>query len=122
MSFIEGFAEEFEKIAKSFYTNPKGYKGISELSDDLSRWLGSSAKKLPKGRLSDKHKRILRYGLTGAGAGAGGYELGRRAIRNAPSNDLPCPGSGIRSKGQGRGMGTGGGRGPIGIPVRRKRI
>jgi hypothetical protein len=34
-------------------------------------------------------------------------------------NDLPCPGSKIRSGGQGRGLGIGQGQGPIGIPAGR---
>ena len=30
--------------------------------------------------------------------------------------DLPCPGSGIRSKGKGKKKGFGKGKGPIGVP------
>ena len=37
-----------------------------------------------------------------------------------PTNDKPCPGSKIRSKGKGRGKGRGKGKGPIGIPIDEK--
>ncbi|MBA7491284.1 hypothetical protein ES702_01829 [subsurface metagenome] len=33
------------------------------------------------------------------------------------SDDQPCPGSKIRSKGKGRGLGRGKGKGPIGRPI-----
>jgi len=35
--------------------------------------------------------------------------------------ELPCPGSKIRSKGEGRGQGYGKGKGPLGVPVKRKK-
>ena len=37
---------------------------------------------------------------------------------------MPCktPGEKIRSKGQGRGLAIGDGKGPIGVPIKKKRI
>lgn len=49
-----------------------------------------------------------------------GEEVAKRRIKDGVVEDMPCPGSAIRSGGQGRGLGTGRGQGPIGVPVGQK--
>ncbi len=45
-----------------------------------------------------------------------------RILKAGTAEDLPCPGSKIRSGGEGQGLGRGKGKGPLGVPLGKKKL